>query len=212
VEWGAVFAGAAIATAFGLILLAFGAALGLTMTSPFEGEGMSPMAFAIAAGLYLVWVQIMSFYLGGYVTARLRTRIGGVSEHEIDVRDGLHGLIMWAVGVIAAGVIAFAGIGGIGATAHAPNPVLASVAQVTTQQVNESAAAEAVVNPAAQDATTEQRRAEIARKLAVISAFISAASLLVSAVAAFYGAHSGGHHRDKLVKWDFFASRARPLR
>jgi len=212
IEWGAVFAGAAIATAFGLILATFGAGLGLTVTSPFEGEGMSPMAFAIAAGLYLLWVQLMSFYLGGYVTARLRVRMGGLSEHEVDVRDGLHGLVMWAIGVIAASVIAVAGIGGIGATAHAPNQVSASVAQVATQQVNQSAAVEAASNPQAQDATAAQRRAEVARKLSVISAFITAASLLAGAVAAFFGAHSGGHHRDKLVKWDFFASRARPLR
>lgn len=211
VEWGAVFAGAAIATAFGLVLLTFGAALGLSVTSPYREEGMSPLGFAIAAGLYLLWVQLMSFYLGGYVTGRLRTRLGGVSEHEIDVRDGLHGLIMWAVGVIAAGVIAFAGIGGIGASAHADNQVSRSIAQVATQQVNESAAIEATQNPEAQDATAAQRRAEVTRHLSIISAFISAASLLVGAVAAFYGAHSGGHHRDKQVKWLLFSSRARPI-
>src|SRR5262249_12823745 len=105
VEWGAVFAGASIATATGLILLTFGAALGLSMASPYDGEGMSVAAFAIAAGLYLLWVQVMSFFMGGYVTGRLRARAPGASEHEVDVRDGLHGLICWAVGVVAAAII-----------------------------------------------------------------------------------------------------------
>ncbi len=56
VQWGPILAGASIATATGLVLLAFGATLGLTVTSPYEGEGLSPVAFVIAAGLYLLWV------------------------------------------------------------------------------------------------------------------------------------------------------------
>jgi hypothetical protein len=210
VEWGAVFAGATLTTAFALVLLAFGAAIGLGLASPYEGEGLSPVAFAIAAGLYLLWVQVMSFFFGGYVAARLRARTPGVSEHEADVRDGLHGLIMWGAGVIAAALIAFAGIGG--AVAHAPSATASlstSVAHVVDQQLQPGAAAEATASPAGDDATPAQRRAEIARKLSIISAFITAASLLVGAVAAFYGAHCGGHHRDRNVIWEFFTSQAR---
>ena len=39
--------------------------------------------------------------------------------------------------------------------------------------------------------------------VSVISGFIAAASLLIGAVASFYGAHSGGHHRDKDVTWEY---------
>ena len=210
VEWGAVFAGGAITTAFGLILLAFGAALGLGLTSPYDGEGMSPVALAIAAGLYLLWVQVMSFYFGGYVTARLRARGPAESEHEVDVRDGLHGLTMWAVAVVAAFVIAYAGVGGIATAGHSPqNQLSASISRVTDQQINAGAAKEQATNPDANGSTRAERRAEVARKFSVISAFITAASLLVGAVAAFFGAHSGGHHRDKNVTWAFFHSRAR---
>ena len=42
VDWAAIFAGAAVATAGGLILLGFGAALGLSLASPYDGEGLSP--------------------------------------------------------------------------------------------------------------------------------------------------------------------------
>lgn len=211
VEWGAVFAGASIATAAGLILLTFGAALGLTVTSPYEGEGLSPVAFAIAAGLYFLWVQVMCFYVGGYVTGRLRRRAPEASEYETDVWDGLHGLVCWAVSVVAAVVIAFVGIGGIGEASQAPNTELAaSVSRVVDEQVDEAAAGE---EPnAASTATAAERRAEIVRKLAVISAFITAASMLVGAIAAFYGAHSGGNHRDKNVTWPFFNSYVRTAR
>lgn len=209
-QWGAVLAGASIATAIGLILLGFGAALGLGFASPYEGEGLEPAAFAIAAGLYLLWVQIMSFYCGGYVAARLRSRAPGVSEHEVDVRDGLHGLLVWSTGVIAAGVIAFVGIGGVGAATLAEPS--SSVAQVITAEVAEGAASEAQSEPEAVDESASEREAEFIRKWSVIAAFISAASLLVGAVAAFFGAQSGGNHRDENVTWVFFTSVARVRR
>ena len=209
VEWGAVFAGAALATAVGLILLGFGAALGLSFASPYDGEGLEPAAFAIAAGLYLLWVQVMAFFMGGYVTARLRARAPGASEHEVDVRDGLHGLVMWSVGVIAAGVITFVGIGGVGAATQLPEGRFsATVGQVVERELDQSAREERAKAPD-DDPTIAEARAEIARKWSVIAAFISAASLLVGAAAAFYGAHSGGHHRDRNVNWDLFASRVR---
>ncbi len=206
-QWGPVLAGASIATAIALILLGFGAALGLGFSSPYEGEGMEPAAFAIAAGLYMLWVQIMSFYCGGYVAARLHRRGPGIGEHEADVRDGLHGLLVWSTGVIAAGVIAYVGIGGLGAATVAEPS--SPVAQVIDQEVAESAAQEAQDQPEAADESVSERQAEIARKWSVIAAFISAASLLVGAVAAFFGAQSGGNHRDSNVTWVFFTSLAR---
>lgn len=210
VEWGAIFGGAVVTTALGLILLAFGAALGLSVASPYEGEGLSPAAFAIAAGLYLLWVQLMCFYIGGYITARLRSVDVNTTEHETDVRDGLHGVMMWGASVIAAAVVAVAGLGGIGAAADAPpNDITSSIAQVADNQVDAQAAAERAKDPEGAAATAAERRAEIARKLTIVSAFITAASLLVGLVAAFFGAQVGGNHRDKSVSWVFFTSHAR---
>lgn len=206
-QWGPVLAGASLATAIGLVLLGFGAALGLSFASPYEGEGFEPAAFAIAAGLYLLWVQIMSFYCGGYVAARLCLRGPGLSEHEADVRDGLHGLLVWSIGVVAAGVIAYVGIGGIGAATLAEPS--SAVSEVVGQEVAESAAQEAQTNAEAAPESTAERQAEIARKWSVIAAFISAASLLVGAVAAFFGAQSGGNHRDDRITLAFFTSQAR---
>ncbi|MBK8839308.1 MAG: hypothetical protein IPO30_11610 [Hyphomonadaceae bacterium] len=211
VQWGPIFAGVSIATATGLVLLTFGATLGLSVTSPYEGEGLSPVAFVIMAGLYLLWVQVMSFFMGGYVAARLRGRAPGASEHEVDVRDGMHGLVVWGVGVVAAGFISFVGIGGIGVTSQADTQTSSAIATVVDEQVDEAAAQERLA-AGPQDASAAERRAEAARKLTVISGFITAASLLVGAVAAFFGAQSGGNHRDKDVRSDFFVSKARVIR
>jgi hypothetical protein len=210
-QWGPIFAGAALATAVGLILLAFGAALGLGVTSAYDNGDQSPTAYAIAAGLYLLWVQLTSFYIGGYVAARLRAQGPDASEHEIDVRDGLHGILVWSVGVIAAGVISFVGIGGITTAAYnSHGSVAASVAQVAQREVNQGANEEQVQGqPAAENASDAERRAEIARKLSVISAFIAAASLLAGAVAAFFGAHKGGNHRDKSTFVKMFSADGR---
>ncbi len=207
-DWGPILAGAAFATAMGLVLLAFGAALGLSVTSAYDSGGLSPAAYAIAAGLYLLWVQLMSFYIGGYITARLRGRAPQVSEHEADVRDGLHGVLVWSVGVIAAALIAFSAIGGATDAASATNDQLsASVAQVVDQQVDQSVAEERVEGaPEAATASEVERRAEIVRKLTIISAFITAASLLAGLAAAFFGAHAGGRHRDGLTHVKLFAN------
>jgi hypothetical protein len=207
-DWGPILAGAAFATAMGLVLLAFGAALGLSVTSAYDDGGPSPAAYAVAAGLYLLWVQLMSFYIGGYITARLRARAPQVSEHEADVRDGLHGVLVWSVGVIAAALIAFGSISGATDAASAANDQLSSsVAQVVDQQVDQSVAEERVEGaPEAATASDAERRTEIVRKLTIISAFITAASLLAGLAAAFFGAHAGGRHRDGLTHLKLFAN------
>jgi hypothetical protein len=209
VDWAAIFAGAVLATAVGLILLTFGAGLGLGVTSPYEGEGLAPAFYVFAAGLWLLWVQLVAFTIGGYVTARLRTRQADATEHEVDVRDGLHGLLTWGVGVIAAAIIAFAGIGGITAAAEGSDgrDVIGAIATAAAQEVDEAAAAEPAVNAEAADETLTERRAETARKLTVISAFITAASLLAGAAAAFYAAGVGGKHRDQNTQLTFFVLR-----
>jgi hypothetical protein len=210
VDWAAIFAGAVLATAVGLILLTFGAGLGLGVTSPYEGEGLAPAFYVFAAGLWLLWIQLVAFTIGGYVTARLRARQADATEHEVDVRDGLHGLLAWGVGVIAAAAIAFAGIGGITAAAESSDgrgDIIGAVAAAAAQEVDEAAAAEPAANAEAADETLTERRAETARKLTVISAFITAASLLAGAAAAFYAAGVGGKHRDQNTQLTFFVLR-----
>jgi hypothetical protein len=47
-DWPAVFAGAVVASAISLVLVTFGSAIGLSLTSPFDNTGMSAVGLAIA--------------------------------------------------------------------------------------------------------------------------------------------------------------------
>jgi hypothetical protein len=213
VDWPAIFAGAVVATAIGVILSTFGLGLGLAVNSPYEGEGSTPALFAIGAGLWLLLIQVAAFWAGGYITARLRARQPELSEHETDVRDGLHGIIMWGVGVLAAGFIASTVLAGATTAAESADPtgVAGSVAVAADAELDQAAARERLENPEAVGESFTERRAEVARKAAVISTFITAASLLVGAVAAFFAAGLGGDHRDKARHVRFFTVR-RPIR
>jgi hypothetical protein len=134
-DWSAILAGAVLATAIALVLIAFGVALGLGASSPYEGEGASRALFATAAGVWLLWIQLVSFSAGGYVAGRLRARKADESEHETDVRDAMHGLLVWGVGVIAAAVISFGSLNAAGRTADdAANAAPASIAQAAAEE------------------------------------------------------------------------------
>lgn len=111
VDWPAILAGVALASAISLVLIAFGAAIGLSFTSFRAPTGASAVWVAIAAATWLLWAQVSSFMAGSYLTVRLRRRFHDASEHESDVRDGAHGLLVWAGGLILGAVIAVSGIG-----------------------------------------------------------------------------------------------------
>ena len=275
VDWPAIFAGTIFATAISFVLLTFGSALGLSLASPYEGSGMPLFWFSIVAALWLLWVQISSFIAGGYLTGRLRRRKHDATEDESDIRDGSHGLIVWALGALLGAFIAVMGIsgmastaansistiaaGGAGAAAEGEDPLSGAydllvdrflrsgdpaappvsaetrdeIGRVFTTAVLDGAlndadrqyltttiAARAGLDEAqaqqrvdalladAQAAEAEARQAaETARKVAMIAAFVTAASFLVSAVGAYYGATLGGNHRDNQI---VFADWRRP--
>ncbi|MEP7241363.1 MAG: hypothetical protein ABI697_10800 [Devosia sp.] len=144
VDWAAVIAGIVVAAAISLLLLTFGSAVGLSFTNFRTFEGVAPIWVAIAAASWLLWVQISSFMAGGYLTGRMRRRFHDATEHESDVRDGAHGLLVWAGALVIGGMIA---AGGIGALAGA---VGSTAATLTTAASN--VAQGAAANPAAANA------------------------------------------------------------
>lgn len=113
IDWGAVIGGAVFAAAISFVLLAFGSAIGLSLTSPYHGSGVSLVGFAIGAALWFVWVEVSSFMAGGYLTGRMRRRAYDASPHESDVRDGIHGLLVWGLGTLLGAFLAVAGIAGV---------------------------------------------------------------------------------------------------
>lgn len=111
VDWPAVIAGIFLASAISIVLLAFGSAVGLSFANFDAGPDVNPIWIAVAAASWLLWVQISSFMAGGYITGRLRRRFNDATEHESDIRDGAHGLLVWAGALVLGAVIAVGGIG-----------------------------------------------------------------------------------------------------
>ncbi|GGF41119.1 hypothetical protein GCM10011321_34790 [Youhaiella tibetensis] len=111
VDWPAIFAGIVLAVALGLVMLTFGSAIGLSMVNFSAAPDVSPVWVAIAAGTWLLWVEVSCAMAGGYLTGRMRRRMHDATEHESDVRDGAHGLLVWAGATIVAVMVALTGLG-----------------------------------------------------------------------------------------------------
>ena len=88
VDWGSIIAGAFVAVAVSTIFLAFGSAIGLSMTSFQSTSAASATGLAVAGALWLLWVQVSSFAGGGYIAGRMRRHIGDGKPHEVEMRDG----------------------------------------------------------------------------------------------------------------------------
>ena len=116
VSWGSVIAGAFVAAASTVILVALGSGIGFASISPWPDRGASVTAFAVTTAIWLIVTQWVSAALGGYVAGRLRTRWMGTHPHEVFFRDTAHGFITWAVATIL--VVAVAGCRGNQAALH----------------------------------------------------------------------------------------------
>jgi ABC-type glycerol-3-phosphate transport system permease component len=259
VDWPAIIAGILLASAISLVLISFGSAVGLNFLDFNAREGASPIFIGIAAASWFLWVQVSSFMAGGYLTGRLRRRFFDASEEESDLRDGAHGLLVWAGAAVLGTIIA---VGGIGAAAGTVGSIASTVTEAASntaegavdpnayfidtlfrsnQPVDAAVARDEAGRIFAQAAlgdgtVTEQDRtylanvvaantgltpeeatarvdqvianvetarqqaleaARIARNTGIIAAFLLAASLLVSAIGAYWAAQKGGNHRDE---------------
>ena len=85
VDWPAILAGALLSAAFAFVLVTFGSAIGLSVASPYSGEGWSRTGFVIATGLWTLWVIVSSLMAGGYLAGRMRRRIADVTDHELSL-------------------------------------------------------------------------------------------------------------------------------
>src|SRR5689334_7857993 len=190
VEWGAVLAGAFLAAAISFVLLTFGAAIGLSATSPWPNSGASAKLIATLAVLWAMMQQIGAFMAGGYVAGRMRSRWHETTQHEVEFRDGLHGGLVWAVGIVIGAALAMATAGaaaktGIDVAGRAASATALSsaepmdavldnmlrpttVAQATGTSTPPAAAAPAPSTTRARSsaANADETRSEVARTLA----------------------------------------------
>jgi hypothetical protein len=131
VEWGSVIAGAVLAAAISFVLLTFGAAIGLSATSPWPNSGASAKVVASVAVFWAMAQQIGAFMAGGYVAGRMRSR-WHEAGHEVEFRDGLHGGLVWAVGVVIGAALFLSTAGSVAKTGAEVAGGAAAVAGAST--------------------------------------------------------------------------------
>jgi hypothetical protein len=99
-EWTPSWVGAIVAAALSFVLLAFGAALGLAVASPSSSWRDTSAVLTLLSGLWLLLTALASFGLGGYLAGRLRIPLRPHTREEVEFRDGIHGLLVWAMAVL----------------------------------------------------------------------------------------------------------------
>lgn len=122
----------------------------------------------IVASLWLFLTALASSAAGGYIAGRMRSRWGDAAKTEVEFRDGVHGLSVWAVATLTVAAFAAltAALAGMGVNAAAVQDVPENVAEYTTT-------------------------------LTVVYGFAAGAAAALGAGAAWWFASLGGSHRDE---------------
>jgi hypothetical protein len=189
VAWGAVIAGAVMAAALSFVLLSFGTAIGLTTVSPWPNSGVSGKTAASLAVFWTLAQQIGAFMIGGYIAGRLRGRWAEANADETEFRDGLHGALVWAVGIVIGAMLLLAAAGAVARTgaqalasastaatsnadtiAYYADAMMRTAARPATGQGTQGAA----TTPARVEPLSQEARAEISR---IVARSVTAGSL-----------------------------------
>ncbi|WP_334148802.1 hypothetical protein [Hyphomicrobium sp.] len=166
VEWAPVLAGAVIASAIAFVLVTAGSAIGLSLISPYPSQSYGKWAATLAA-FWAIFVPILSLLVGGYIAGRLRAAWNADAD-EVQFRDGVHGMLVWATAVVIGGVLAYlaaataAQIGGeMGKAAIADRGSLVASSVDTLLRP----AAGGATNAPSAGAANDENRAELSRLL-----------------------------------------------
>jgi amino acid transporter len=111
-DWTSIVAGALVAAAASSILVTFGAAVGLGVSSASPTWRDASVALWLLSGVFLILQSLISFGCGGYLAGRVRSPspYGSTATEETERRDGIHGVTSWALAVLI-GLIVAASIG-----------------------------------------------------------------------------------------------------
>jgi hypothetical protein len=141
VSWGAIIAGAFVASAFSLALVALGAGIGLISVSPWSSNNPSVTTFGVLAAAWFIAVELFASGVGGYLAGRLRTTWARVHTDEVFFRDTAHGLMVWAVGaVITAALLASAASSAASGAARLAGAATEAAGAATGQAAGQAAA------------------------------------------------------------------------
>ncbi len=128
-DWGPVLGGAVGAAALSFLFLTLGGAIGLSITSPWPSSGASIVTVAIVVGLWMAIMQVASFAAGGYLAGRLRASWADTTLVEHQFRDGAHGFMVWATGVVLGAILlGMTGAGALGILVQSGSLVAAGAA------------------------------------------------------------------------------------
>jgi hypothetical protein len=105
VSWSGVIGGALAAAALAFILHSFAAAVGMGASSSAPTWRDASTALVLLSGLYLILTALATYGLGGYLAARIRSPVRGSAEDDIEYRDGVHGLLTWALATVLTGLL-----------------------------------------------------------------------------------------------------------
>lgn len=140
IAWGPVLGGAVVATAVTVLLLALGSGLGLASVSPMSGDNPSATTFTVVAAIWLLVVQWVSSFLGGYLAGRLRSGWSGVHTAEVMFRDTACGFVAWAVAsLFIVGMVSSGASSLIGGASRAVTSVVSSATGGAAQGASGSA-------------------------------------------------------------------------
>ncbi|MDF3022686.1 MAG: hypothetical protein K0R10_47 [Alphaproteobacteria bacterium] len=106
VEWTSIAAGTMLAVALSLVMLQFGAAVGIADFDNMR-TNIPSREHMIYGTIYALLVQLFAFTIGGYVAGRMRAPVAGSPIHEREVRDGIHGVLVWATGTVVVAIVAY---------------------------------------------------------------------------------------------------------
>jgi hypothetical protein len=107
IQWSAIIAGAIGASALAFVLHTFAGAIGVSLSSTAPTWRDASVALVLLSGLYLVLTALASYSFGAYLAARLRAPVAGATD-DTEFRDGMHGLIVWALATLLTGLIVLA--------------------------------------------------------------------------------------------------------
>src|SRR5947199_10188862 len=118
IHWGPVIAGAVLAAAIWSVLMAFASAVGLMIASPSPTWRDTSVWLAILSGFWIIVVTVGAYALGGYLAGRVRSTWRAAAD-EVEFRDGAHGLLVWALGVVLSVALLWATAAAYSAANHA---------------------------------------------------------------------------------------------
>jgi hypothetical protein len=105
IHWSSIIVGAIAAAALAFVLHSFAVAIGIAVASTSPTWRDSSFALWLLSGLYLLLTAFISYGLGGYIAGRTRAPIVEIASDEMEVRDGGHGLAVWAVATLLTGIL-----------------------------------------------------------------------------------------------------------